>query len=334
MTKNPRGGPVHPDVKPATRFVTGGRNPGAFHGFVNPPVVHASTVLYPTTDDYVARRSRYTYGRRGTPTSDAFASALAEIEGPECAGMALLPSGLAAASLAIQSAVTAGDHMLVTDNVYGPTRHFCDTVLNRSGVTTTYFDPLIGSGIAALITPKTRAVYLESPGSLSFEVQDVPAIAAAAHARNAVVLMDNTWATPLYFRPLGKGVDLAIQSGSKYIGGHSDLMLGGSPPMRRIGRSSATRFFPWDCASDPTTCISGCGVCAPWQCGLLITIKPASRSRAGSRSGPRSRAFCTRPSKPARATPFGSATSPARAGCSASCSNPCHRPRFTPSSMR
>jgi cystathionine beta-lyase len=226
MSKNPRGGPVHPDVKPATRYVTGGRNPGAFHGFVNPPVVHASTVLYPTTDDYVARRSRYTYGRRGTPTSEAFADALAEIEGPQCAGVALLPSGLAAASLAIQSAVTADDHLLVTDNVYGPTRHFCDTVLNRSGVTTTYFDPLIGSEIAALITPKTRAVYLESPGSLSFEVQDVPAIAAVAHAHNAVVLMDNTWASPLYFRALDKGVDLAIQSGSKYIGGHSDLMLG------------------------------------------------------------------------------------------------------------
>ncbi|MBX9774810.1 MAG: cystathionine beta-lyase [Xanthobacteraceae bacterium] len=225
MSKKSSSGPPHPDVKPATRFVTGGRDPQAFHGFVNPPVVHASTVLYPTVEDYEARNGRYTYGRRGTPTSEAFAGALAEIEGPECAGVALLPSGLAAASLALQSALQSGDHVLVTDNVYGPTRKYCDTVLNRAGVITTYFDPLIAD-IAPLMQPNTRAVYLESPGSLSFEVQDVPAIAKVAHARGAVVLMDNTWASPLYFRALEKGVDLAIQSGSKYIGGHSDLMLG------------------------------------------------------------------------------------------------------------
>jgi cysteine-S-conjugate beta-lyase len=226
MTKNSAGGPPHHGDKPATRFVTGGRNPPAFHGFVNPPVVHASTVLYPTVEDYVVRRGRYTYGRRGTPTSEAFTSALAEIEGPECTGVALLPSGLAAASLAIQSVVQAGDHVLVTDNVYGPTRHYCDHVLSRYGVTTSYFDPSVGGQIAALMKPNTRAVYLESPGSLTFEVQDVPAIAAAVHARGALVLMDNTWASPLYFRALEKGADLAIQSGSKYIGGHSDLMLG------------------------------------------------------------------------------------------------------------
>jgi cystathionine beta-lyase len=120
----------------------------------------------------------------------------------------------------------AGDHVLVTDNVYEPTRIFCDGTLSRLGISTTYYDPLIGSGIASLFKPNTRAVYLESPGSLSFEIHDVPAIAAAAHAHGAVVLMDNTWASPLYFQPLEKGVDLAIQSGSKYIGGHSDLMLG------------------------------------------------------------------------------------------------------------
>ncbi len=225
MTKKPASG-THSGTNAATRFVTSGRNPQTFHGFVNPPVVHASTVLYPTVDDYIARRGRYTYGRRGTPTSEALASALAEIEGTQCAGVALLPSGLAAASLALQSALRAGDHALITDNVYGPTRHFCDTVLGRCGVTVSYFDPMIGGNISALIQPSTRVVYLESPGSLTFEVQDVPAIAAAAHARNATVLMDNTWASPLYFRALEMGVDLAIQSGSKYIGGHSDLMLG------------------------------------------------------------------------------------------------------------
>jgi cystathionine beta-lyase len=226
MTKKTEGKPALPSLKPATRFVTGGRDPFAHHGYVNTPVYHASTLLYPSAEDYLAQRSRYQYGRRGTPTSEALAGALAELEGPACAGVALLPSGLAAASMALSSMLEAGDHVLVTDNVYEPTRTFCDRVLIRHGVTTSYFDPLIGAGIAGLMQPNTRAVFLESPGSLSFEIQDVPAIAAAAHARNAVVLIDNTWASPLYFRALEKGADLSIQSGSKYIGGHSDLMLG------------------------------------------------------------------------------------------------------------
>jgi cystathionine beta-lyase len=215
-----------PSMRPATRFVTGGRNPFAQHGYVNPPVYHASTVLYRSAEDYLAHRSRYQYGRRGTPTSEALSGAIAELEGPSCAGVALLPSGLAACSIALMATLKAGDHVLVTDNVYQPTRIFCDGTLSRQGVSTTYYDPLIGSGIASLIKPNTRAVYLESPGSLSFEIQDVPAIAAAAHAQGVIVLMDNTWASPLYFQALEKGVDLAIQSGSKYIGGHSDLMLG------------------------------------------------------------------------------------------------------------
>ena len=136
------------------------------------------------------------------------------------------PSGLAAISLALLSVLKTGDHVLVTDSVYLPTRKFCDGLLKRYGVTTTYYDPLIGSGIDALIQPNTRAVFVEAPGSLSFEMQDIPAIAAAAHARGAVVLMDNTWATPLYFRAFEKGVDLSIQAGTKYIGGHSDIMFG------------------------------------------------------------------------------------------------------------
>jgi cysteine-S-conjugate beta-lyase len=215
-----------PSMRPATRLVTGGRDPFAQHGFINPPVYHASTLLYRSAEDYLAHRSRYQYGRRGTPTSEALSDAITELEGPACAGVALLPSGLAACSVALMAMLKAGDHILVTDNVYQPTRIFCDGNLSRQGVSTTFYDPLIGSGIASLFKPNTRAVYLESPGSLSFEIQDVPAIAAAAHAHGAVVLMDNTWASPLYFQPLEKGVDLAIQSGSKYIGGHSDLMLG------------------------------------------------------------------------------------------------------------
>jgi cystathionine beta-lyase len=226
LSKKIEDGAQHPPVKPATRFVTGGRDPFSYHGFVNPPVYHASTVLYRTAQDYLAHRSRYTYGRRGTPTSEALCGALAELEGPECAGVALLPSGLAAASAALMAVVRAGDHVLVTDTVYLPTRKFCDDVLSRYGISKSYYDPLIADAIANLMQPNTRVVYVESPGSLSFEVQDVPAIAAAAHARGALVLMDNTWASPLYFRALEKGVDLAIQSGTKYIGGHSDLLLG------------------------------------------------------------------------------------------------------------
>ena len=226
MTKTTDANPAHPALKPATRLVVGGRDPAANHGFVNPPVHHVSTVLYPTAEDFLARRARYLYGRRGTPTSEALEDALRALEGPDCAGVALLPSGLAAISTALLAVLKAGDHLLVTDSVYQPTRKFCDGMLKRYGVTVTYYDPLIGGAIAALIQPNTRAVFVEAPGSLSFEIQDVPAIAAAAHAKGAVVLMDNTWATSLYFRAFEKGVDLSIQAATKYIGGHSDVMLG------------------------------------------------------------------------------------------------------------
>jgi cystathionine beta-lyase len=226
MTGKRGDGETGRDLKIATRLTNAGRDPFAHHGYVNTPVYHASTLLYPTAQDYLAYRGRYQYGRRGTPTSEALQTALADIEGPQCEGVVLLPSGLAAVSAALLSAVRAGDHVLVTDSAYGPTRKFCDTILSRYGVTTNYYDPTIGDGIAALMKPNTSAIFVESPGSLSFEIQDVPAIAAAAHARNATVLMDNTWASPIHFRALEKGVDLSIQSGTKYIGGHSDVMLG------------------------------------------------------------------------------------------------------------
>ncbi len=212
--------------RPDTRVVTAGRDPQAYHGFVNPPVYHASTVLYPSAEDFLAHRARYQYGRRGTPTTEALELTVQELEGPHCAGVSLLPSGLAAVSAALLSVVHAGDHILVTDSAYGPTRIFCDQILTRLGVTTTYYDPLVGGAIADLIQVNTRAVFLESPGSLSFEMQDVPAIAQAAHAKGALVLMDNTWASPLYFRALDFGVDLSIHAGTKYFGGHSDVMLG------------------------------------------------------------------------------------------------------------
>jgi cysteine-S-conjugate beta-lyase len=221
MAKKPKS-----PIKPDTRLVTAGRDPQANHGFVNPPVYHASTVLYPSADDQVAHRARYSYGRRGTPTSEALEDALRELDGDGCAGVALLPSGLAAISAALLSVARAGDHVLVTDSVYRPTRVFCNGVFARLGIETTYYDPLIGSGIAKLLKPNTRAVFVEAPGSQSFEIQDVPAIAKVAHEKGATVLMDNTWATPLYFRAFEKGVDLEIQAGTKYIGGHSDIMFG------------------------------------------------------------------------------------------------------------
>jgi cystathionine beta-lyase len=213
-------------LKPETRLVTAGRDTEGQHGFVNPAVYHASTVLYPTAQDQVAHRARYQYGRRGTPTSEALENALRALEGEACAGVALMPSGLAAISTALLANAGSGDHILVTDSVYRPTRVFCDGLFKRMGVETTYYDPLIGAGIERLIKPNTRLVFVEAPGSQSFEMQDIPAIAKAAHAKGALVLMDNTWATPLYFRALDKGVDLSIQAGTKYIGGHSDIMFG------------------------------------------------------------------------------------------------------------
>jgi cysteine-S-conjugate beta-lyase len=214
------------DAQQDTRVVNAGRDPSSNYGFVNPPVYHASTVLYRSAEDFLARKARYQYGRRGTPTTEALEVALQELEGPLCAGVSLLPSGLAAISAALLSVVNAGDHILVSDSVYGPTRMFCDQVLTRLNVTTTYYDPLLGASIAGLMRDNTRAVFVESPGSLSFEMQDVPVIAAAAHANGAAVLMDNTWATPLYFRALDAGVDLVIHAGTKYLGGHADVMIG------------------------------------------------------------------------------------------------------------
>jgi cystathionine beta-lyase len=214
------------ELKPDTLLTVGGRDPFAQHGYVNTPVYHASTLLYPTAEDYVAHRGRYQYGRRGTPTSEALETAVQTLDGPACAAVSLLPSGLAAVSSALLAVLKNGDNILVTDSVYLPTRKFCDSVLSRFGVTTTYYDPLVGGDIATLFAPNTRAVFCEAPGSLTFETQDIPAIAAVAHARGALVLADNTWAGPLYFRALEKGVDLSIISGTKYFGGHSDVMLG------------------------------------------------------------------------------------------------------------
>ena len=211
-------------LSPATRLVRAGRSKDLTGPFVNPPVIHASTVLFEDTEAMLSGRQRYVYGRRGTPTSEALEKAVAELEGAD--GAVLCPSGLAAASIALLAVAAAGGHVLVVDSVYGPVRHFADTVLARLGVDVTYFDPAIGEGIVSLFTETTTAVYLESPGSLTFEMQDIPAIAGAAHRRDAIVIADNTWATPLYFRPLDFGADIAVVAGTKYLVGHSDAMIG------------------------------------------------------------------------------------------------------------
>ncbi|MBE7245593.1 MAG: cystathionine beta-lyase [Actinomycetospora chiangmaiensis] len=209
---------------PATRLVHAGRDPGEQHGFVNTPIYRGSTVLYPTYDAIKHRRGRYNYGTSATPTMDALTGAWTELAG--AAGTVVTPSGLAALTVALMAAVSAGDHLLVTDSAYRPTRQFCDGVLARYGVAVTYYDPVIGAGIADLMRPNTKAVLVEAPGSQSFEMQDVPAIAAVAHAQGACVIMDNTWATPLLFPPHARGVDIAVEAGTKYLSGGSDLLIG------------------------------------------------------------------------------------------------------------
>jgi cysteine-S-conjugate beta-lyase len=217
--------PSKPDhLAESTRLVHAGRDPREQHGFVNTPIYRGSTVLYPTTDDLLHRRGRYSYGTKGTPTTESLETAWTEVAG--AAGTVLAPSGLAAVTLALTSCLKAGDHLLVTDSVYRPTRHFCDGMLKRFGVETTYYDPLVGAGIETLMRPNTAAVFTEAPGSQSFEMQDIPAIAEAAHRRGAVVIMDNTWATPLFFPPHERGADIAIEAGTKYLSGGSDLLLG------------------------------------------------------------------------------------------------------------
>lgn len=207
-----------------TRLAQIGNDPRDFFGFVHPPVVHASTVLFPDAATMAARNQPYTYGTHGTPTTTALTNALDGLE--KSAGTILVPSGLAAVTVPLLAFLSPGDHVLITDSVYWPTRHFADTMLARMGIEITYYDPLCGAKIAALMQPNTKVVFTESPASNTFEIQDIPAIAREAHARNAVVMMDNTWATPLYFTPLDHGVDISIHALTKYPAGHSDLLLG------------------------------------------------------------------------------------------------------------
>jgi cysteine-S-conjugate beta-lyase len=210
-------------LKTPTRLATAARE-FTEHGVVNPPVYRASTITFPDVETLHNRNQEYLYARRGTPTSRAFETTVAELEGGfDCK---TCPSGLAAISTAFLAFLDAGDHILVTDTVYNPARQFCDKTLARLGIETTYYDPLIGAGIGALMRPNTRVVHCESPGSQTMEIQDVPAIAEVAKARGAVVMIDNTWSAGNYFKAFDHGCDVSIQAATKYLVGHSDAMLG------------------------------------------------------------------------------------------------------------
>jgi len=215
-------------MKKDTLLARTGRDPEKYQGMVNTPVFRTSTVIFPDRESYEARGGddykKVRYGLSGTPTTFAFEEAGAQMEGGYAA--VALPSGLAAIAVALWAYLKSGDHLLVPDPVYGPTRTFCDRRLTPNGIEVEYYDPLIGAGIAKLIKNNTRAVFCESPGSLTFEMQDVPAVAEAAHRRGVPVLADTTWGTPYYFRSFEKGVDVSIHAATKYIAGHSDVVMG------------------------------------------------------------------------------------------------------------
>lgn len=198
--------------------------PDQHHGFVNTPVYRGSTVAFPTCESMREGRQKYTYGRWNNPSTEALTQALQQLEGAE--GTVLCPSGLSACTTAILSVVGAGDHLLIADNVYSPIRAFCEQVGQRFGIEVTFYDPTIGAGIVDFLKPNTKAIYTESPGSLTLEIQDIPAIAKVAHEHDILVITDNTWGTPLYFPSLELGVDLSIMAATKYIVGHSDAVLG------------------------------------------------------------------------------------------------------------
>lgn len=240
-----------------TDVTTAGRNPERQFGAVNPPIVRASTIVFPTVADMEKVKATpwdsVYYGRHGTPTTFAFEEAVAALEGGYRA--IACSSGLAAINIALTAFLSEGDHLLVTDSAYDPTRRNCEVWLKRLGIEATFYDPRIGAKIADLMRPSTKVVFCESPGSLTFEVQDLPAIAEAAHARGAVVILDNTWATPLYFQPFTHGADVSIQAATKYIVGHSDAMLGVVTttektflPVRRQAAILGACASPDDCA--------------------------------------------------------------------------------------
>lgn len=208
----------------ATRLAHMGSDPDAYYGLVNPPIARASTILYPSLAAYEDPNHQFRYGRMGNPLSQSFEQAMSELEGGYAA--VSTASGLTAITTALLAFLEHGDHLLMVDTAYPPLRDFLGNVLKRMGVETEFYDPMIGEGIADLIRDNTRVIYMESPGSGTFEVQDVPAIVSAAQQRDVMTVIDNTWSAGVLFKPLGHGVDISIQSCTKYIGGHSDINLG------------------------------------------------------------------------------------------------------------
>lgn len=218
-----------------TTLVHAGRDPSSHAGMVNTPVFRGSTILSCDLDEWESRKTpenpMASYGRFGTPTTKALETAIAQLEGGYRS--IVFPSGLSACTHSLMAMVCSGDHVLLSDSVYGPTRNFATQVLTRFGVAVEFFDPLAGASIRQQLRPNTRVVFVESPGSATFEVQDIPAIAAEAHRVDAIVMMDNTWASPLYFKPFEHGVDVSIQAATKYIVGHSDALLGAATANER-----------------------------------------------------------------------------------------------------
>lgn len=212
-------------MKDNTIVTHSGNHPYDNHGIVNPPVYHASTVLTRTYEDFLDRTdAKVRYGRRGTPTTFALEEAMTALE--RAYGTVLAPSGLAAITMTLSALTETGDHILITDSAYAPTRNFSNKILKKFGIEAEYYDPTIGAGIADLIRDNTKIIWTESPGSQTFDVQDTPAIVAAAHARDVLVVMDNTWAGGYFYKPLDHGVDVSVQAATKYIVGHSDVMMG------------------------------------------------------------------------------------------------------------
>jgi cystathionine beta-lyase len=212
------------NYKVSTQLAHLGRNVEDQYGFVNTPVYRGSTVVFKTVADIESNRARWIYGRYGTPTIASLQEAWTQLSG--AAGTVMTPSGLGGISMALMTTLKAGDHLLMTDSAYWPTRAFCNGFLKKIGVETEYYDPLVGTGIEKLIRPNTSTIFLESPGSQSFEVQDVPGITAVAKRHGVKTIIDNTWATPVFFRAHEHGCDLSVEAGTKYLGGHSDLLMG------------------------------------------------------------------------------------------------------------
>ena len=250
---------LHDNTELDTQLVNLGRNPVRDQGSVNPPVHRTSTVIFPdyaTFHDYELGKNKHRgYGRYGSPTTDGLEEALVALEGADHA--LITASGLAAITTSLLAFLSSGDHVLIPDSLYSSARQFVTKELVRYGVDVQFYEPTIGAGIAALMKPNTKVVYCESPGSLTFEMQDIPAIAAVAHAAGALVIADNTWATPLLQKPFAMGVDVSIHSATKYIGGHSDLVMGAilckAPHYAQLNRThrnlgACVGFAPLPCA--------------------------------------------------------------------------------------